>query len=40
MSESSDVLDFLRARFARLDDRLDRIARRLELADGAVLPTS
>ena len=52
MSESSDVLDFLRARFTRLEDRLDRIdrkldevvtrlgriERRLELADGAVLP--
>jgi hypothetical protein len=39
MSEGSDVLDFLRARFTRLDDRLDRIERQLELANGAALPT-
>jgi hypothetical protein len=30
MSESSEVLDFLRARLTRLDDRLDRIDRKLD----------
>ena len=39
MSEASDVLDFLRVRFTRLDERLDRIERRLELAKGTMTPT-
>ncbi len=32
---SDNVLDFLRASFARLDDRLDRIERRLDLKPAA-----
>ena len=32
MSEAGDVLDFLRARFTRLDERLDRIDRKLDEA--------
>jgi tetrahydromethanopterin S-methyltransferase subunit G len=30
MSEAGDVLDFLRTRFPRLDDRLDHIGRKLD----------
>ena len=30
MTETGDVLDFLRGRFARLDDRLDRFDRKLD----------
>jgi hypothetical protein len=40
MSEAGDVLDFLRAHFTRLDDRLDRIERRLDLVDGIGTPAS
>jgi hypothetical protein len=30
VSDSSEILDFLRARFTWLDDRLDRIDRKLD----------
>ena len=30
MAENSEVLDFLRARFARLDERFDRVERKLD----------
>ncbi len=40
MGEVGDGLEFLRARFTRLDDRLDRIERRLDLVDGIGTPVS
>jgi hypothetical protein len=30
MADNSEVLDFLRTRFARLDDRFDRVERKLD----------